>query len=391
MEIKTYKLEDLKPYENNAKIHTDEQIEQIMESIEKFGMNDPIAIWGDKNIIVEGHGRLEALKRLGYKEVDCIRLDHLTDEERRAYTLTHNKLTMNTDFDLEILASELEAIEDIDMEDFGFEIEDIDTEDPEIEEDDFEIELPEEPKSKLGDIYQLGNHRLMCGDSTKFDDVEKLLDGAKADLLITDPPYNVDYESKSDKSLKIKNDNMEDEEFHKFLYDAFVNAYTSLKDGASFYCWYASREVVNFSNAIQEAGLSVKQELIWNKNSLVIGRQDYQWKHEPCLYGWKETASHNFYADRTQTTVMDFDKPQKNGEHPTMKPVGLFSYQIENSSKKGDIVLDLFGGSGTTMIACEQLGRKSYLMEFDPKYVDVIINRWEEFTGKKAKLINKEN
>ena len=390
MEIKTYKLEDLKPYENNAKIHTEEQIGQIMESIEKFGMNDPIAIWGDKNIIVEGHGRLEALKKLGFKEAPCIRLDHLTDEERRAYTLAHNKLTMNTDFDMEILATELEGIEDIDMEDFGFEIEDIGAEDPEVEEDDFEIELPEEPKSKPGDIYLLGNHRLMCGDSTKIDDVEKLLDGVKADLLITDPPYNVDYESKSDKSLKIKNDNMKDEDFYKFLYDAFVNAFTSLKDGASFYCWYASREVINFSNALKDAGLSVKQELIWNKNSLVFGRQDYQWKHEPCLYGWKETASHNFYADRTQTTVIDFDKPLKNGEHPTMKPVGLFSYQIQNSSKKGDTVLDLFGGSGTTMIACEQLDRKAYLMEFDPRYVDVIINRWEEFTGEKAELLGKE-
>lgn len=272
------------------------------------------------------------------------------------------------------------------MELFGFD--NMIEEDTETTEDDFDAALPEEPKSKLGDIYQIGNHRLMCGDSTSIDDVEKLMNGEKADLLITDPPYNVDYEGKTKDALKIENDKMDNDSFHQFLYDVFVNACSVMKDGASFYVWYASREVVNFQTAIEESGLTVKQELIWNKNSMVMGRQDYQWKHEPCLYGWKETASHNWYGDRKQTTVIDMDRPTKNTLHPTMKPIQLFDYLMRNSSKKNDVILDLFGGSGTTIMACEQNGRFAYCMEYDPKYVDVIIERWEQFTGKKAVLLN---
>ena len=241
--------------------------------------------------------------------------------------------------------------------------------------------------TKPGDVYRLGNHILMCGDSTKQEDVRKLMQaggGESAALLITDPPYNVDYTSKSNKAMKIENDNMDTSAFHDFLLAAFDNAYDVMDDGAAFYVWYASREVVNFATAIEEAGLTVKQELIWNKNSLVIGRQDYQWKHEPCLYGWKETGSHNWYGDRKQTTVIDWDKPTNNDLHPTMKPVGLFDYQIRNSSAKNDVVLDLFGGSGTTIIACEQNGRRARVMEYDPKYADVIVDRWEKLTGMQA-------
>lgn len=391
MEIVKLKLSELKPYDKNAKIHTPKQINQIIKSIEEFGMNDPIGIWGKDNIIVEGHGRYEALNKMGIDEVDCIRLDHLTDEERKAYTLAHNKLTMNTDFDMDILNEELMNIDTIDMTEFDFDMPLDIEEEKEVEEDDFEIEVPEEPKAKLGDIYQLGNHRLMCGDSTKIDDVEKLMGGEKVDLLITDPPYNVDYTGKTKDALKIENDKMDNDNFHQFLYDVFTNVYSVLKDGAPFYVWYASREVVNFQTSIEESGLTVKQELIWNKNSLVMGRQDYQWKHEPCLYGWKETDSHKWYGDRKQTTVIDWDRPTRSDLHPTMKPIGLFDYQIKNSSKFGDNVLDLFGGSGTTIMACEQNGRKGYSMEFDPRYVDVIIKRWEDYTGKKAVLLNEAN
>lgn len=388
MEIIKKKIEELIPYEFNAKLHPEEQIEQIKNSIVRFKNNDPIAI-DCNNVIIEGHGRYQALMELGYTEVECIILD-LTEEEAKAYRLVHNQLTMNTDWDMEMLKKELSKIE-LDMSFFGMEelLDGIEEDLSEAKEDDFDVDAAaesiKEPTAKLGDVYQLGNHRLMCGDSTSIDDVEKLMNGHRCDLLITDPPYNVDYEGTAG---KIQNDSMKNDEFHQFLYDVFTNAYMVLKDGGCFYVWYASREVVNFQSAIEEAGLTVKQELIWNKNSLVIGRQDYQWKHEPCLYGWKETASHNFYGDRKQTTVIDWDRPTKSELHPTMKPVGLFDYQIKNSSKKGDIVLDLFGGSGTTIVACEQNGRTAYSMEYDPKYVDVIIKRWETLTGGKAELIN---
>ena len=391
LKIEYVDINSIKPYKNNAKLHPQEQIEQIKKSIAQFGMDDPIGIWKDE--IVEGHGRLIACKELGYTEVPIIRLDHLSDEERKAYTLAHNKLTMNSDFDLDILNTELDDILNIDMSDFGFDLDleddfDLDLEDEEEKEiiEDEVPEVPEEPKAKLGDIYQLGNHRLMCGDSTKEEDVAKLVEEQKMDLLITDPPYNVNISNSQ--GMTIENDNMDNASFHQFLLNVFQNAYNVLKDGASFYCWYASREVVNFHKSIEESGFTVKQELIWNKNSLVMGRQDYQWKHEPCLYGWKETNSHMWYGDRKQTTVIDWDRPTKADLHPTMKPVGLFDYQIKNSSKAGDNILDLFGGSGTTIMACEQNNRNAYVMEFDPKYVDVIIERWENFTGQKAVKLN---
>ena len=387
MKIETIDINKVIPYENNAKIHTDEQIEQIKKSILEFGNNDPIAI--DKNnVIIEGHGRLLALKELGYKKVEVIKLGHLTDEQRKAYTLIHNKLTMNTGFDMELLIQELEDIQNIDMADFDFELEIEELESNEVEEDEYEIDIPKEPKAKYGDIYQLGKHKLMCGDSTKIDDVEKLMNGVKVDLLITDPPYNVNYEGGTKDKLKIKNDNMDNDNFRKFLRDAFFTADSVMKEGAVFYIWHADSEGYNFRGACFDNDWKVRQCLIWNKNSMVMGRQDYHWKHEPCLYGWKAGASHLWASDRKQTTILDFDKPTKNAEHPTMKPIKLFDYQIKNNTKKDDIVLDLFGGSGTTLIACEQNGRISYNMELDPKYVDVIIDRWETLTGNKAVLLN---
>lgn len=249
-------------------------------------------------------------------------------------------------------------------------------------------EPPKEPTSKRGDIWLLGRHRLMCGDSTMIDDVEKLMDGHLADILVTDPPYNVDYEGATKDKLKIQNDKMQDDAFRQFLRDAFTTADAFMRAGAVFYIWHSDSEGFNFRGACRDAGWNVRQCLIWNKNTLVMGRQDYQWKHEPCLYGWKDGAGHTWTSDRKQTTVIDFDKPQKNDIHPTMKPVGLFDYLIRNNTKEGDVCLDLFNGSGTTIMACEQNRRSAYVMELDPRYVDVAVKRWETFTGEKAQLLN---
>lgn len=391
MKIESIDISHITPYKKNAKLHPREQIEQIKKSIQMYGNNDPIAVWGEDNVIVEGHGRYMALCELGYKTADIIRLDHLTDEQRREYMLVHNQTTMNSGWDIDLLDEELEGL-DFDGFDFGFEPEEEEEGDEqEAQDDDYEPEPPEEPKAKRGDIYKLGRHRLMCGDSTSVTDVEALCGGRKMDLLITDPPYNVDYTGKTKDALKIENDKMEDESFRLFLRDAFLTADTVMKPGATFYIWHADSEGYNFRGACHDIEWKVRQCLIWVKNVMVMGRQDYQWKHEPCLYGWKEGASHNWYSDRKQTTLLEFDRPSRSELHPTMKPVPLFDYQIKNSSKKGDAVLDLFGGSGTTMVACEQDGRTAYLMELDPRYVDVIIDRWEKLTGQKAELLTKED
>lgn len=381
MNIINIKLSDLKPYERNPR-NNKEAVDYVANSIREFGFKNPIIV--DKNnVIVAGHTRYLACKKLGIKEVPCVIADDLTDEQIKAFRLADNKVAEIATWDLDLLDEELNDLFNFDMSDFGFDVglEELE----EAQEDEFDIdELPEEPKAKLGDIYQLGNHRLMCGDSTDEKDVNKLVGEATIDLLITDPPYNVDYTGKTEDALKIENDKMENDAFHEFLVNAFTNAYNVIKGGGCFYCWYASKEVVNFHTSLEESGFTVKQELIWNKNSMVMGRQDYQWKHEPCLYGWKETDPHVWYGDRKQTTVIDWNRPTKSDLHPTMKPIGLFDYQIRNSTKQGENVLDLFGGSGTTIMACEQNDRHAYVMEYDPKYVDVIISRWEQFTGKKA-------
>ena len=398
MKIVYKKVNDLIPYINNSRTHSEEQVNQIVASINEFGFTNPILI-DEKDNIIAGHGRLLASKKLKMEEVPCIVLSGLTEAQKKAYIIADNKMALNAGWDDELLKIELENLKelDFDLELTGFNVDELDDilgteEEKEVVEDDFEVEVPEEPKAKLGDIYQLGSHFLMCGDSTNENDVSKLVGEQKMDLLITDPPYNVDYTGKTKEAMKIQNDKMENNVFHDFLVKAFSNAYNFLKDGGAFYCWYASKEVVNFHTALEDSGFTVKQELIWNKNSMVMGRQDYQWKHEPCLYGWKETSSHAWYSDRKQTTIINWDRPSKADLHPTMKPIGLFDYQIKNSSKAGDNILDLFGGSGTTIMACEQNNRNAYTMEYDPKYVDVIIKRWEEFTGKKAVLIeSKEN
>ncbi|MBQ0061346.1 MAG: ParB N-terminal domain-containing protein [Bacteroidales bacterium] len=385
MQIVEKDIKEIIPYERNPR-KNDKAVDKVAASIEEFGFKVPIVVDKD-NIIVAGHTRYKAARKLHLTTVPVIVADDLNENQIKAFRLADNKVSELAEWDDDLLALELEDIIDLDMTDFGFELT-FDEEETEAIEDDFEVELPEEPKSKLGQVYQLGNHRLMCGDSTKEEDVLKLMNGNKADLLLTDPPYNVNYEGGTKDKLKIQNDNMEKAQFKQFLFDAFKNAHTAMKPGAVFYVWYASREVVNFQTALEESGLEVRQELIWNKSSLIMGRQDYQWKHEPCLYGWKEGASHLWASDRKQTTVIDMAKPQKSDLHPTMKPIPLFDYQIKNNTKGGDIVLDLFSGSGTTIMACEQNGRVAYGMEYDPRYVDVIIERWEKFTGKKAVLLN---
>ena len=385
MEIVKIKIDELTPYEKNAKLHTKEQIEQIKLSIQKYQMCDPIGVWGKKNIICEGHGRWMALKELGYKEVECIRLDHLTDKERKEYTIVHNKTTMDTGFDLDVLLPELEELDFLSDFDFDFGIEDEEEEAEIVEDEAPEVDEDTEPIAKLGDIWQLGRHRLVCGDSTDKATVELLMDGKKANLVVTDPPYNVNYEGTAG---KIKNDNMDNDSFYQFLFDSFTNMEHAMADDASIYVFHSDTEGLNFRKAFADAGFYLSGCCIWKKPSLVLGRSPYQWQHEPCLFGWKKSGKHQWYAGRKETTIWEFDKPKKNSDHPTMKPIALISYPIKNSSMSNCIVLDPFGGSGSTLIACEQLGRTCYMMELDPKYCDVIIKRWETLTGEKAVLIN---
>lgn len=392
MQIETKLISDLIPYVNNARTHSDEQVTQIASSIKEFGFNNPILIDKDNGIIA-GHGRLEAAKKLGYTEVPTIRLEHLTDTQRKAFILADNRIALNSGWDTTLLSLELKELDtELDLTSLGFDAKELAAllapEQVEGNTDEDSVpDVPEEPITKLGDIYKLGNHRLMCGDSCSVTDMEKLVNGRQVDMWLTDPPYNVAYEGKTKDALTIKNDSMNDEGFRQFLRDAYVTADTVMKAGAVFYIWHADSEGYNFRGAANDAGWKVRQCLIWKKSTMVMGRQDYHWKHEPCLYGWKEGAGHLWATDRKQTTILEFDKPSRNGEHPTMKPVALFEYQMLNNTKGGDIVLDSFGGSGTTMLAAEKNGRIAYVMELDPKYCDVIVKRWEEFTGKKAELL----
>lgn len=385
-------IADLVPYDKNPR-RNDMAVDDVAESMEQVGYITPIVIDENRQILA-GETRCKALKKRRVKRDKVLQVFGLTEEQKKKYRLLDNKVGEIAEWDPELLAGELEEVDFGDF-DFGFdelmaELTDTSEEDgaplSTAVEDDADIVLPEEPKAKRGDIYQLGAHRLMCGDSTDPADVARLMDGTAADLLLTDPPYNVNYEGGT--GLTIQNDNMEDAAFRKFLRDAFACADGVMKPGAAFYIWHADSEGYNFRGACHDIGWQVRQCLIWNKNALVLGRQDYQWKHEPCLYGWKGGASHTWLSDRTQTTVLDFDKPTRSEIHPTMKPIGLFDYQIRNSCPVGGAVLDLFNGSGTTIMACEQNGRRAYTMELDPRYVDAAIARWEEFTGNKAVLVN---
>ena len=383
IQIEYINIDKLTPYQKNTRKHGTEDVKKIAKSITKHGMCDPIGVWGEDNIIVEGHGRYAACKSLGIETVPVLRLDEMTDKQRREYAIAHNRTAEFSVWDFDMLKEEAK---ELDFSDFGFDL--TEEEDTEIIEDEApEIDEDNPPLSKLGDVWKLGTHRLMCGDSTNVEHVLKLMGEERADMLLTDPPYNVAYEGKTKKKLTIQNDEQEDADFRQFLVDAFEAANAVMKPGAVFYIWHADSEGYNFRGACFDIGWKVRQCLIWNKNSMVMGRQDYHWKHEPCLYGWKEGASHLWAADRKQTTVIDWQRPTKAEIHPTMKPVGLFDYQIKNNTKGGDIVLDLFNGSGTTIMACEQNGRIARCMELDPRYVDACIKRWESFTGQKAVLL----
>lgn len=346
----------LKEYKNNPR-NNDGAVDAVAESIKQFGFKVPIVIDRD-NVIVAGHTRLKAARNIGLEKVPCIVADDLTPEQIKAYRLVDNKTAELAEWDFSALEIELAELEsDFDMSAFGFDISDFEDIHEITEDEAPEVDEENEPICKMGDVWQLGNHRLMCGDSTNVSDVEKLMNGDKADLLLTDPPYNVAYEGRTKEKLKIENDDMSDEEFQEFLISAFENSNIVMKDGASFYIWHADIEGFNFRAACKKTGWKIRQCLIWVKNSIVLGRQDYQWKHEPCLYGWKDGAAHYFVDDRTQSTVWEFNKPLRNIEHPTMKPVDLIARAINNSSRSDNIVLDIFGGSGTTLIACEQLNR----------------------------------
>ena len=368
---------DVKPYPNNPRENKD-AVEKVAESIREFGFQQPIVVDKD-NVVIVGHTRLKAAKKLKMKEVPVVVADQLSEEQVKAYRLADNKTGEFATWELDQLLEELQAITEINMEDFGFDLSMLDEVDTEVIEDEAP-EAPQEPITEPGQIYRLGRHRLICGDATKVEDMQKLLNGNKADLYLTDPPYNVAYEGATKDKLTIMNDNMSDEKFRTFLRDSFEAARANMKAGASFYIWHADSEGFNFRGACRDVGWTVRETLIWKKNAMVLGRQDYQWKHEPCLYGWND-GSHTWYGDRKQTTILEFDRPTVNKEHPTMKPVALFDYLIKNSSKKEDIVLDNFGGSGTTIIACEQNGRCGYSSELDPKYCDVIIQRYINLVG----------
>jgi len=388
---KQQSVEDLIPYARNARTHSDDQVDKIAASIREFGFLNPIITDGE-NGIVAGHGRIMAAKKLGMDEVPTVEAAHLSDAQKRAYILADNRLALDAGWDDELLRVEFTELQDagFDLNLTGFTDDEIAALEPNPEPEEGltdEDAVPEEPETPVtveGDVWVLGNHRLMCGDSTSIDAIERLMDGNKADMWLTDPPYNVAYEGGTSDALTIQNDEMSDEDFRQFLSDSYVAADANMKAGAVFYIWHADSEGYNFRGAAKDIGWTIRQCLIWNKHSLVMGRQDYHWKHEPCLYGWKEGAGHLWAADRKQTTVMEFNRPSRSGEHPTMKPVELFAYQILNNTKGGDAVLDSFGGSGTTIIAAEKHGRHGRCMELDPKYCDVIINRWQDFTGQQA-------
>lgn len=395
----------IKPYKRNAKKHPQEQIEQIINSINAFGMNDPIGVWGEDNVIVEGHGRYLALKEMGESGlVPVIHLDNLTDEQRKAYALAHNQLTMNTGWDDELLLPELDELGDIfDMSDFGFNLDDEETANnatpAEIVEDDAPEVDEVEPCCKRGQIWVLGCHRLMCGDSTNRSDVAKLLGGVEADMLFTDPPYGV---SIGDKNAtlnsvqkagccckNIEGDTMSEAELYEMLKAAFINARESCKDDACYFVTSPQGGSLGLMMMMmKDAGLEVRHVLMWEKNcaTFSLGRLDYDYQHEPIFYTWTK-SHHNYRKGENRTTVWKYDKPRKCDLHPTMKPVALVANAIMDGTKEGDIVLDLFGGSGTTLIASEQTGRQCRMMELDPHYCDVIIKRWEDFTGQEAVLL----
>ena len=380
MEIVMMNIDEIIPYENNPR-KNDDAVEAVANSIKNFGFKSPIVVDANK-VIVNGHTRLKASKLLGLTMVPVIIASDLTEEQCRALRLADNKTAEIASWDKKLLLQELESIDweglEMDMTDFGFD-NIFDSKPQEVTHDDFEEGqyIPATPYSMQGDVYLLGRHRIMCGDSTNPEMVKTLLNGNKADMIFTDPPYNVNYEGSDGQS--IQNDNMGNEEFYNFLLSVYKNMFDSIKEGGSIYVCHADSEGLNFRKAFIDAGFKLAQCLIWVKNSFTMGRQDYQWQHEPILYGWKPGAGHYFVDDRSLSTVWFYDKPKHNDLHPTMKPLELVGQGINNGSLLGQLVLDLFGGSGSTLIACEQAGRINYSMELDEKYADVIVKRFIKY------------
>lgn len=383
-EMQLVPITKLVPYVNNARTHSPEQINKLRSSLREFGFINPVIIDRDFGVIA-GHGRILAAKEEGIAEVPCVFADHLTEAQKKAYILADNRMAMDAGWDEELLRVEIEALqaEAFDLSLTGFdekELSDLFKDDTDVQEDDFDVdaELEKPTFSKSGDVWTLGRHRLVCGDSTKAETLETLMQGRKANLVVTDPPYNVNYEGTAG---KIRNDNLEDEKFYRFLFDAFSNIEKVMADDASIYVFHADTEGLNFRKAFSDAGFYLSGCCIWKKPSLVLGRSPYQWQHEPCLYGWKKSGKHQWYADRKQTTIWEFEKTKKNTDHPTMKPIPLLAYPIQNSSMSNTLVLDPFGGSGSTLIACEQTDRDCYTIELDEKYCDVIVKRYIEQVG----------
>lgn len=377
-------IDKLIPYVRNARTHSKEQIIQLRASLREFGFVNPVIADKDLNIIA-GHGRILAAKEEGISEVPCVFAEHLTEAQKRAYIIADNRLALNAGWDAEMLSVEISDLQgaDFDISLLGFddaELNKLMGGMDDVKDDNFDVdaELQKPAITQPGDLWLLGNHRLVCGDSTKPETFDLLMDGKAANLVVTDPPYNVNYEGNAG---KIKNDNMADAKFYQFLLDAFTHTEKAMAKDASIYVFHADTEGLNFRRAFSEAGFYLSGTCIWKKQSLVLGRSPYQWRHEPILFGWKKTGKHAWYSDRKQSTIWEFDKPKKNADHPTMKPVPLIAYPIINSSMTGCTVLDPFGGSGSTLIACEQTDRICYMVELDEKYCDVVVKRYAMQVG----------
>ena len=383
-EMQLVPLEKLVPYANNARTHSAEQINKLRSSLREFGFINPVIIDRDYGVIA-GHGRILAAKEEGIREIPCVFADHLTEAQKKAYIIADNRMAMDAGWDEELLRVEIEALqaEAFDLSLTGFdekELSDLFKDDADVHEDDFDVEaeLKQPVITKAGDVWTLGRHRLVCGDSTKAETSALLMGDRKANLVITDPPYNVNYEGSAG---KIKNDNMADDAFYQFLLAAFQNTEAVMADDASIYVFHADTEGLNFRRAFADAGFRLSGACIWKKQSLVLGRSPYQWQHEPILFGWKKKGRHQWYTGRKESTIWEFDKPKKNGDHPTMKPIPLLAYPIMNSSMSNTLVMDPFGGSGSTLIACEQTDRSCYTIELDEKFCDVIVKRYIEQIG----------
>ena len=383
-EMQLVPITKLVPYVNNARTHSPEQITKLRASLREFGFINPVIIDRDFNVIA-GHGRILAAKEEGIKEVPCVFADHLTEAQKKAYIIADNRMAMDAGWDEELLRVEIESLQGMDFDPLltGFDEKELAAlfdDGIEAKEDDFDVdaELEKPCFSRLGDVWTLGRHRLVCGDSTKPETYTMLMGETKANLVITDPPYNVNYEGSAG---KIKNDNMAGEKFYEFLLAAFKNMESVMATDASIYVFHADTEGLNFRRAFADAGFYLSGCCIWKKQSLVLGRSPYQWQHEPVLYGWKKNGKHQWYTGRKETTIWEFDKPKKNGDHPTMKPIPLLAYPIQNSSMANSVVLDSFGGSGSTLIACEQTDRICHIIELDEKFCDVIVNRYIEQAG----------